>query len=147
MKASKLTWPQLTWLLRIALCVLSANLISGCTGLGANQNHYQSLPAKEPRITFVRNQNAGGSTVITTVAINDWVIGTLAPGEHLSISHPPGLHYVTVKGKTVPLTFRNNREYYFLIDQNRDGSTRAIRAIYAKDVARYIQSDVFQTAR
>lgn len=141
---------KVTWLLQIALCVIAATLLIGCSGLGAGQNNhnsYQSFPAKEPRITFVRNQNSGGSSIITTVAINDWVVGTLGPGEHLSLDHPPGLHYVTVKGKTVPLTLRNGREYFFLIDQNRDGSTRAIRPIYAKDAAQYMQSDLFQTAR
>lgn len=134
---------------KYALCLLLVSALSGCAGMGASSSstHYQSLPAKPPKITFVRNQNAGDTPVITTVAINDWIVGTLAPGEYLSITHEPGLHYVSVKGKTVPLTFRNNREYYFLIEQDRSGATKAIRPVYAKDAAHYMESSRYYTDR
>ncbi|MDX1693930.1 MAG: hypothetical protein R3208_09205 [Ketobacteraceae bacterium] len=121
--------------------------MSGCTSTGAQGTHYRGIPERPPRITFVRNQNNSRSPIITTVAINDWIVGTLAPGEHLSIQHEPGLHYVTVKGTTVPLTFRNNREYFFLVDQDSNGATRAIRPIYGKDAAPYMESPDFHTSR
>lgn len=108
---------------------------------------YQELPPKPPRITFVRNQNSGPGTVITTVTINDWVVGTLAPGEHVTLDYQAGLHYVTVKEKTVPLTLRNNREYFFLIEQEPNGDTRAIRRLYAKDAAVYMESENYHTGR
>lgn len=136
-----------TPLRNVTICCLLA--ISGCSGLPVNPvspYSYETLPATPPRVTFVRNQNLGINSVITSVAINDWVIGTLAPGEHLSFSPAQGLHYVSVKGKTVPLTFRNGREYFVLIEQDFDGSTKSIRPIYPREAAQYMQSETYQTA-
>ncbi|MCG8670894.1 MAG: hypothetical protein MI867_15895 [Pseudomonadales bacterium] len=124
-------------------------LVSACAQTGTNQNRYsyQDIPGKNPRITFVRNQNQFGSTVVTSISINDWIIGTLAPGEHLTLEYRPGIHQVSVKGVTVPMALKKDREYFFLIEQNDNGSVSGIRRIYAKDAAQYMESGIYHTGR
>ena len=129
------------------LVVLGLSL-SGC-GSHSNIRHNSSesliAQAKKPKITFVRDQNQIGSNVITTVSINDWVVGTLAPGEYVRVEYPAGFHKITVKNKSLPLTVKNNREYYFLIEQNPVGDVTAIRRIYPKEAARYMESPNYHT--
>lgn len=120
--------------------------MSGCANIASN-NLYQPVPGKEPKITFVRNQNQYGSTVITSIRINDWMVGTLAPGEHLTIEYPAGIHQVRVKEVSMPLAFKNNREYFFLIDQKDDGSVNRIRSVLAKEAALHMESGNYHSSR
>lgn len=131
----------------LMLCAGLVAVLAGCTHMGTQYNSYQPIPAKSPKITFVRNQNRAGSSVVTTITINDWIVGTLAPGEYVTLEHPPGQHSVRVKGKTIPLTFKNNREYFFLIEQDPSGNIKAIRPIYAQEAAKYMDAANYHSSR
>ena len=134
---------------RLLIQLLLVASVSGCAQNGINHQRYsyQDIPGKDPRVTFVRNQNQLGSTVITSISINDWIVGTLAPGEHLTLDYTPGIHRVSVKGVTVPMAFKKDREYFFLIEQNDNGAVSGIRRIYAKDAAQYMESGIYHTGR
>lgn len=135
-------------LIRVLLCLTILGITAGCSHSGTQQNsHYRSIPAQTPKVTFVRNQNQSSSAVVTSISINNWMVGTLAPGEHLTMEYPAGHHRVSVKGHSVPLTFKNDREYYFLINQSDTGEVKSIRSILAKDAAQYMESSNYHTSR
>lgn len=127
-------------------CLILCLSISGCArqSLLGPPDHYTP---KKPVITFVRNQNYTGGTVVAPVNINGWMVGTLGPGEHLTLQKEPGVYEISSKGLTVPLSFEIDREYFVLIDQESDGSIKTIRKIYGKEAAEYIESTNYQTSR
>ncbi|MCG8314036.1 MAG: hypothetical protein MI976_12565 [Pseudomonadales bacterium] len=139
---------NLIWVLVLLGTTVLGLTVNGCASQSDSRLHPSTGllgKPKQPKVTFVRDQNQIGSNVITAVSINDWVVGTLAPGEYVSVEYPAGFHQVTVKGKTVPLTFKNNREYYFLIEQNPVGDVTAIRRIYPQEAARYMENPNYHT--
>ncbi|PIE41825.1 MAG: hypothetical protein CSA49_01550 [Gammaproteobacteria bacterium] len=117
-----------------------SSLIPGCSRSDSQSHLYRPAPAKTATVTFVRNQNTPGSQVVTAISIDNWLVGTLAAGEHLTINYPVGQHQVSVKGHTMPLTFKNSREYFFLIEQNEFGQVKSIRNILPKDAVKYMNS-------
>ena len=133
-------------LLRLPLYLLLFGVPLGCSYSAQQNNQYHSIPAEPPKITFVRNQNQS-NTVVTSISINDWVVGTLAAGEHLTMEYPAGHHQVSVKGHSVPLTFKSDREYYFLINQSENGQVKSIRSILPKNAIQYMDSTNYHTGR
>ena len=91
-----------------ALLAVLVTCLASCVSAPTDK---PALQFKAPTVTFVRDQNQAGSTVLTTVSINDWVIGTLAPGEYIRLQFPAGMHRISVKDHTETLTLKSNRDF------------------------------------
>lgn len=92
----------------------------------ANMTHMSSGKA---RVTFVRNRNDRKLPIITAVSIDDWVVATLGPGEQATLEVESGLRHVGLKGKSTPMTLKPEREYFFYIELNSEGTRYELHSI------------------